>query len=354
MAAGRGDARMTNSDIAANDLALEVKDLHVSFDGYRRRTFAVNGVNLEVRRGEVVGVVGESGCGKSVTALSIVNLLGRTGRIDRGQILLHTRAGTADINSLKPDSAEMRRIRGREVAMIFQEPMRSLHPMFSVGDQITEGIRQHFDVSRKEAETRAVAMLERVGMPQPERVVGSYPHTLSGGMRQRVMIALALACGPNLLIADEPTTALDVTIQAQILDLIRQLQRESGLAVLLITHNMGVIAEIADRVNVMYLGQVVETGSVEQLLTEPRHPYTQGLLASVPTRDTEPRSRLHTMAGTVPELVEPPRACGFARRCPHAFERCTDDPPVVEIQPGHTAKCWLYAEDEKDGEDGPK
>ena len=336
-------------DDAGLPLVVEVDDLHVSFEVYGGRVYAVNGVSFEVRMGEVLGVVGESGCGKSITGLSLLRLIPRPGQVDRGSIRLHTSDGVLDVAAMDANGPDIRRIRGRVVSMIFQEPMRSLHPMFPIGQQITEILQQHFPMSRQEALRRAVELLERVGLPQPARVVRDYPHQLSGGMRQRAMIAMALACEPQLLIADEPTTALDVTIQAQILELIQSLQSEKGMAVLLITHDMGVIAETAHRVIVMYLGEVVETASAEQLFSNAQHPYTQGLLRAIPNLVHPPKQLLYSMPGTVPELRAPPSRCVFGGRCPYAYEACTEEPPLVGVEPGHYARCWLFAQEGPNG-----
>jgi len=322
---------------------LEVEDLHISFGTYLGMVRAVNGVSFRVKKGEVLGVVGESGCGKSVTALSILKLIPTPpGRIDRGTIHLRVGGRMVDITKLPPHGREIRRIRGKEVAMIFQEPMRSLHPMFTVGGQIVEGLLEHNRMSKKGALDRAVDLLNRVGLPKPREAATYYPHQLSGGMRQRAMIAIALACEPELLIADEPTTALDVTIQAQILELIKELQEDSGMSVILITHNMGVVAETAQSVMVMYLGWAVEQASVGELFENPLHPYTQGLLESIPTLVSVSKTPLKSLSGVVPELYEVPQGCVFADRCPRLFEKCSQVPPAFEARPGHYVKCWLY------------
>jgi oligopeptide/dipeptide ABC transporter ATP-binding protein len=330
---------------------LEVEDLYVSFAGYRGRTRAVNGVSFQIRRGEILGIVGESGCGKSVTAMSLLKLIPMPpGQIDGGAIRLNTRGGVVDIAALPANGREIREIRGREISMIFQEPMRSLHPMFSIGDQIVEILLQHFSMERKAALEKAIALLDRVGLPEPHRIARDYPHQLSGGMRQRAMIAIALACEPQLLIADEPTTALDVTVQAQILELIQELQAEMGLAVMLITHDMGIIAETADRVMVMYLGEVVESASVAQLFENPQHPYTQGLLRAIPNLVDLPKTPLYSMEGSVPELLALPSYCVFADRCQFAHTvPAQHKPPVIETAPGHLVKCWLYDERYQNG-----
>jgi peptide/nickel transport system ATP-binding protein len=320
---------------------LEVKGLKTHFFTDEGVVRAVDGIDLYINRGETLGVVGESGCGKSVTALSVMRLIPQPpGRIVAGEIFYNGR------NLLQLSAADMRKIRGKEIAMIFQEPMTSLNPVFTVGEQIAEAIRLHEGLGRRDAMDKTVEMLRIVHIPNPERRVKEYPHQLSGGMRQRVMIAMALSCNPKLLIADEPTTALDVTIQAQILELLNELKAKFNMAVMLITHDMGVIAETAQRVVVMYAAQVVEEAQVTELFKEPLHPYTQGLLRSIPRIDlaaTE-RRKLDTIPGTVPTLrgeVKP--SCRFAPRCafakPMHFE---NTPPLKEVRPGHKVACFLY------------
>ncbi|TAM73244.1 MAG: ABC transporter ATP-binding protein [Chloroflexota bacterium] len=298
---------------------------------------AVDGVSFSVRRGETLGVVGESGCGKSVTALTIMRLLEiPPAEIVAGEIWFDGR----EILSLPEE--QMRRLRGSAMSMIFQEPMTSLNPVLTVGDQIAEAVIVHRRATHKQAMDRALEMLKAVGIPAPERRLNQYPHELSGGMRQRVMIALALSCDPKLLVADEPTTALDVTIQAQILDLIARLQRETGASLLLITHDLGVVAEVVQRVVVMYAGKVVEEGSVADLLESPKHPYTKGLLASIPSRGKR-GDRLNVIKGTVPNPFRMPVGCRFNPRCPYAFEPCADyEPPLDQVGPDRSAACWLY------------
>jgi peptide/nickel transport system ATP-binding protein len=318
---------------------LDIKGLKTHFQTDDGWLHAVDGVDLSIDAGETLGVVGESGCGKSVTAMSVLKLIPMPpGRIVAGQILWQGR-------DLVPMAAEeMRRIRMKEIAIVFQEPMTSLNPVYTVGEQIGEALRLHEGLSRRAATARAVEMLERVHIPTPERRVNDYPHQFSGGMRQRVMIAMALSCSPRLLIADEPTTALDVTIQAQILDLLAELKAEFGMAVMLITHAMGVVAEVAQRVVVMYAGKVVEQAPVAELFARPRHPYTQGLIRSIPRIDTAAthKLRLETIAGTVPKLIAPPEGCRFAPRCRHAVAACTQaTPPLREVAPGHRAACIL-------------
>jgi len=296
---------------------------------------AVDGVDLKLERGRTLGIVGESGCGKSVTALSIMGLVPRPpGRIVAGEV----RFEGEDLLKLPP--ARLRELRGARLSMIFQEPMTSLNPAFTVGDQVAEALLRHGSASRKEAKSQAIEMLRRVRIPSPERRARDYPHRLSGGMRQRVMIAMALACNPRLLIADEPTTALDVTIQAQILELMRALRSELGTAIILITHDLGVIAELADEVIVMYAGQVVERCAAAALFSEPHHPYTIGLLGSIPRLDLE-QLRLSAIEGTVPDADAMPAGCRFHSRCPFAVERCFKEiPPLAEIKENHFAACW--------------
>jgi peptide/nickel transport system ATP-binding protein len=318
---------------------LDIRGLKTHFKTDDGWLHAVDGVDIAIDRGETVGVVGESGCGKSVTAMSVLRLIAEPpGRIVAGQILWQGR----DLVPLAIDA--MRLIRMKEIAIVFQEPMTSLNPVYSVGEQIAEGLRLHEGLSRKEALDRAVEMLRLVHIPTPERRVRDYPHQFSGGMRQRVMIAMALSCKPQLLIADEPTTALDVTIQAQILDLLAELKSELGMAIMLITHAMGVVAEVAQRVVVMYAGKVVEEASVEELFAHPRHPYTQGLIRSIPRIDTAAahKVRLETIPGTVPKLIAPGVGCRFAPRCRFAVAACTSaTPPLRQVAPGHKVACIL-------------
>ncbi|MCU0888113.1 MAG: ABC transporter ATP-binding protein [Rubritepida sp.] len=313
---------------------LEVEALRTVFRSSGGDVAAVDGVSLAVERGRTLGIVGESGCGKSVLSLSIMRLVAHPGRIAGGRIRLDGR----DITALSP--AEMRSLRGRDMAMIFQEPMTSLNPVHSVGFQITEGIRAHEPrASEAELRERGIAALKRVRIPSPERRFDEYPHQLSGGMRQRVMIAMALACSPKLLIADEPTTALDVTVQAQILDLLRELQAETGMAIILITHDLGVVAEMADEVAVMYAGRVVERAAARALFEDPQHPYTLGLLGSIPRLD-EDRENLLAIRGTVPPPFALPQGCRFHPRCPFAAAACkVEPPPLREVVPGHQVAC---------------
>jgi oligopeptide/dipeptide ABC transporter ATP-binding protein len=319
---------------------LEVKGLKTYFyteDGIVR---AVDGVDFEVYPGEVLGLVGESGCGKSVTSLSIMRLISKPGKVDAGEIFLDGE------NLLEFSEDEMIKVRGNRISMIFQQPQTALNPVFKVGDQLAEVLDVHQDLGKEAGWQRAIALLKMVGVPDPERRVEAYPHELSGGMAQRVMIAMALACVPELLIADEPTTALDVTIQAQILDLMRDMRKEMGTSVILITHDLGVVAEMAERVAVMYAGEIVEQADVNTLFDEPLHPYTQGLIGSIPILG-EIKERLDVIPGSVPNLVNLPPGCRFAPRCQarikHNLTICTEQKPELEeIKMGHKVRCWLY------------
>jgi len=320
---------------------LEIRDRKVSFVHGKQSRTALEGVSLSVDRGRTVGLVGESGCGKSLTALSIMQLLpSPPARIDGGEIVLTLRDRPRDL--LKITNKDMRSVRGRDIAMIFQDPMTSLDPVYSIGEQIAEVLITHEGVSRKYALQRAVELLRDVGISSPEQRIQQYPHELSGGMRQRAMIAIALACKPAILVADEPTTALDVTIQAQVLALMSGMQQSLGTALLLITHDMGVIAEMADDVLVMYLGRIVERGSVAQVLERPAHPYTQGLIASLPRLDMPHGERLIPIQGTVPSLAAIPSGCRFHTRCPHVMDICRREEPTMRSREGgHEAACWL-------------
>ncbi|MBN2333583.1 MAG: ABC transporter ATP-binding protein [Deltaproteobacteria bacterium] len=317
---------------------LTVDNLNVTFKTAQGTVTAVDGVSFTVGQGANLGIVGESGCGKSVTALSLMGLVPSPPGTVKANAL--TFAGR-DLLRLTP--AEYRRLRGREMGMVFQEPMTSLNPVFTIGNQIMEAVRTHFTVSRRQARELAVAMLDRVGMPEPAKLLADYPHQLSGGMRQRVMIAMALICKPKLLLADEPTTALDVTIQAQVLDLMQELRREMGMSMIMITHDLGVVAEVAEQVAIMYAGMIVEKGTAEALFQQPLHPYTKGLLNSIPRLD-QPGKRLTAIPGMVPDMLHIPRGCRFANRCRQAMAVCRDQVPgVVVPEPGHQVCCWLYS-----------
>ncbi|MBI3118081.1 MAG: ABC transporter ATP-binding protein [Candidatus Hydrogenedentes bacterium] len=325
---------------ANNGAVLSVRDLHTYFYTDQGIARAVDGVSFDVCAGKTLAVVGESGCGKSVTALSIMRLIPQPpGRIAGGEVWFN------GVNLLSLSEARMRGIRGDDISMIFQEPMTSMNPVFRIGHQIGAVLRLHRKLGKEKAREEAIALLERVGIPEPARRVDDYPHQLSGGMLQRVMIAMALACSPKILIADEPTTALDVTIQAQILELLKHLQRETGMALLLITHDLGVVAETADDVVVMYAGKTVEQAPVEELFAAPKHPYTRGLFASLPGMH-KPGERLYTITGSVPAAIHFPSGCRFHPRCPYCMEISLKEEPRPErVGPGHTAACWLYNED---------
>lgn len=363
----------------AADAVVSVRDLEVHFDTPIGLVRALNGVTFDVPRGQVLGIVGESGCGKSVTARAIMQIIEKSGKIVNGTIELNRpdtatsddavasqiladddadvettqaiKAGRVEITSLKPNSAGMRAIRGKEIAMIFQEPMSSLNPVYTVGAQIEEAILLHQTQDKEEAARRAVDMLRQVGMPHPEGAAKSYPHQLSGGMRQRAMIAMALSCTPTLLIADEPTTALDVTTEAQILELMRKLKEDIGMSIMFITHSMGVVAQLCDEVIVMYLGQVVERASVDEIFYHPKHPYTQSLLRSIPRIGSDRKVPLEVIKGSVPDPYSRVPGCPFHPRCPEFMAgRCDTKVPVeiaMDDDPSHTVRCHLYYEDDQ-------
>jgi len=319
---------------------LEVKNLQTQFVTRSGVVRAVDDVSWDVAEGETVALVGESGCGKSVSALSIMRLVaGPAGRIAGGQVLFKGR------DLLRLSEEEMRHVRGREIAMVFQEPMTSLNPVLTIARQLTEGLEIHLKMSPADARRRSIELLGMVGIPDPERRLGQYPHQFSGGMRQRMMIAMALACNPSLILADEPTTALDVTIQAQILELMKDLSRRFGVAMLIITHNLGVVARYADRVNVMYAGRIIERGTAREIYADPRHPYTLGLLRSVPRLDEPRRARLDPIEGQPPDLTRLAPGCAFAPRCTFRVERCvTEAPPLRPLGAGgHVSACWESA-----------
>jgi oligopeptide/dipeptide ABC transporter ATP-binding protein len=322
---------------------LDVQDLRVSFGEGANARPALDGVTFSVAPGRTLGIVGESGCGKSLTALSIMRLLpSPPARLVGGKILFSPKDGASvDIATLEPSGRAMRSLRGKDMAMIFQEPMTALNPVYTIGDQIGEVLVEHEGLSQREAVARAVELLRLVGVPSPEERVRQYPHEFSGGMRQRAVIAIALACSPALLIADEPTTALDVTVQAQVLRLMKDMQARFGSAILFITHDMGVVGEMCDEVIVMYLGMVVEQGPVQAVLSAPAHPYTQGLIASIPTLTMPRNKRLHPISGVVPPIGSITTGCRFRTRCPYAMDVCKQDPPVIETPAGNRAACWL-------------
>jgi oligopeptide/dipeptide ABC transporter ATP-binding protein len=337
-----------NVETKLNETILDVRGLKTYFYTEDGVVKAVDGVDFDVRRGEIVALVGESGCGKSVTSFSIMQLVSIPGKIVGGEVKFNDR------DLLKLSEAEMRLMRGDQLSMIFQQPTSCLNPVFRVGEQISEVLEIHRGTDRKRGWEQAINLLRTVGIPEPEKRVHAFPHELSGGMAQRVMIAMALACEPELLIADEPTTALDVTIQAQILDLMRDLQQKLGTSIILITHDMGVVAEMASRVSVMYAGRVVEQAAVHELFDEPYHPYSKGLLASIPVMGLV-KERLDTIPGSVPNLINLPPGCKFAPRCLPRVENnlhiCTEkEPHLIEYSPGHKVRCWLYEEYEREGE----
>ena len=321
---------------------LEVKNLKTSFFSHLGEIQAVRGSNFTLDEGDVLGIVGESGSGKSVTAMSIMGLIDHPGKIKEGEVIFDGQ----DLTALSQN--ELSELRGNEISMIFQDPMTSLNPVYSIENQMVEVIRRHnTDLSKKEARARAVEMLELVGIPEPEKRIKSYPHEFSGGMRQRVMIATALSCGPRLLIADEPTTALDVTIQAQILDLMNDLKERVNASIILITHDLGVIAEVCDHIVVMYGGTIMEKGTVEDIFYDPQNPYTVGLHQSVPkATDEGEKERLVPIEGSPPDLMHPPQGCPFSPRCPHAMRVCLEKPaPTVTLSETHTSACWLFHKD---------
>ena len=345
-----------NESLFPLDAIIKVEDLHTYFYTDLGIIRALNGVSYSVPAGKVLGVVGESGCGKSITALSIMQLVPHPGRTIHGKVFLRTgEVGheVVEVTALKRNSAEMRHLRGGKIGMIFQEPMTSLNPAYTIGNQIIEAILLHQNVDKKEAEARAVTMLEKVGMPNPSNVIRRYPHELSGGMRQRVMIGIALSCNPAVLIADEPTTALDVTTEAQILDLMRELQADLGMTTMLITHNLGVVAQMCDNAVVMYLGRIVEQSSVDDLFYEPYHPYTKALLHSIPHVGSRTKSRLEPIQGMVPDPYASIRGCAFHPRCDYSKPGICDKrvPALTHITDNHSVRCFLFS-DQGENESG--
>jgi oligopeptide/dipeptide ABC transporter ATP-binding protein len=319
----------------AREALLDVQDLKVEFWTSRGNIYAVNGISFDIAPGETLGIVGESGCGKSVTSLAILGILARAGRVTSGTAMFEGR------DLLKLSDEELRGVRGREIAMIFQDPMTSLNPVLTIGFQVQEVLRTHFGMDKRDSADRAAELLDRVGIPNAPARLRDYPHQFSGGMRQRAMIAMALACQPKLLIADEPTTALDVTIQAQILDLLRELVSGQDTALILITHDLGVVAGMCERVNVMYAGMFMETGTAVQVFAKPRHPYTLGLLQSVPRLDAARKTALHPIEGNPRDMLSPPQACPFAPRCRYEVEESTRSvPPLEQVEPGHNIACF--------------
>ena len=323
-----------------SELLLEVRNLYTAFDTAAGKVSAVRGISFDVKKGESLGIVGESGCGKSVSMLSVMRLLEDNARMKAEAIRLDGE------DLLGKTNQEMRKVQGNEIGMIFQDPMTSLNPLFTVGEQIRNPLMRHKKMKRKEADEKARSLLEMVGIPSPEKRLNQYPHELSGGMRQRVMIAIALCCGPKLLIADEPTTALDVTIQAQILELMKDLQKKTKMGIIFITHNLGVVADICDKVSVMYAGKMVEQGPVDDIFYAPAHPYTEGLLRSMPRVDAESYERLIPIEGTPVDMLNPPEGCPFAPRCEKCMKICLKKmPPYVEVGENHRSACWLRVQE---------
>ncbi|MCQ2400735.1 MAG: ABC transporter ATP-binding protein [Lachnospiraceae bacterium] len=331
-----------------NENVLEVKDLQTRFRVQKRVVNAVSGVTFELKRGKVLGIVGESGCGKSVTAHSVLQLLPKVGHIENGSVMYYPKDGEPiDLSKYGPKSKEIRKIRGKDISMIFQDPMTTLNPVYTIGDQIVENLRKHEKLTKTEAKVRVIELLKKLGIPNPEIRFNEYPHQFSGGMKQRVMIAIAMICNPEILIADEPTTALDVTIQAQILGLMRSLQEEHGTSIILITHNMGIVAQMCDDVAVMYMGRVVEFGTLKQIFTEPKHPYTTALLRSVPVLGMDSDEDLETIEGSTPDASTVFKGCEFAERCKEARPECFKRfPKDTFFEDGHRVRCILYEENE--------
>jgi len=325
-----------------SDIALKVDDIRTYIYSNRRCNKAIDGVSFSIRRGKTLCIVGESGCGKSITASSIMQLLPALSRIEGGSITYHSDAGEVRIDKLPRNGARMRAIRGSEIAMIFQDPMTALNPVYTVGFQIAENLKYHTKMTARAIRDRCVALLRHMGIPLPEQRVREYPHSLSGGMRQRAMIAMAMACNPKILIADEPTTALDVTIQAQIFELMNRLKAEHGTAILLITHDMGVVAELADDVAVMYMGKIVEAGAVDDILRRPRHPYTRALLSSIPVLGRGKNQSIRPIRGSTPDPYNRPPGCQFAPRCDFATEACQRMPDETYVAPTHRVLCWNH------------
>ncbi len=329
-------------DIMTSDIALSVKDLKTYFYTNNRCNKAINGVSFDIRRGKTLCIVGESGCGKSVTASTIMQLLPTLSRIEAGSITYHAERGDIRIDQLARNGAEIRKIRGAEIAMIFQDPMTALNPVYTIGFQIEESLKYHTDLSLKEIKKKAIDLLRDMGIPMPEKRVDEYPHQFSGGMRQRAMIAMAMSCNPKILIADEPTTALDVTIQAQIFKLMDKLKAEHDTAIMLITHDMGVVAELADEVAVMYMGNIVEAGSVDDVLRSPKHPYTRALLDSIPVLGQGKKQAIKAIKGATPDPYERPNGCSFAPRCDFATKECDVMPDEEYISKSHRIMCANY------------
>lgn len=322
---------------------LKVENLSTHYFTRAGAVKAVDDVSFSVAEGETVGIVGESGCGKSATVLSIMRLIPNPpGRIVNGQIIFQSGNGSGTVDLRTISESTMQKIRGNDISMVFQDPMTSLNPVLTIGWQLCEPLQIHLGLNKREARDRSIELLKLVNIPSPENRLNDYPHQFSGGMRQRVMIAMAMACNPRLLIADEPTTALDVTIQAQILELMKRLQEELNMSVIIITHDLGVVSEVCDRVIVMYAGQIIESSPVDELFDNPKHPYTNGLLRSVPKLGANVKKRIEPIEGVPPNLVSLPTGCRFAPRCPSQFDKCQTSPPLKSVAPNHACACWLY------------
>lgn len=325
------------------DLILKVENLHTNFKVGSEEIKVVKGVSLEAYKGKILAIVGESGCGKSVTVHSIVQLLPKAGKIVQGKVSFYKGGQEYRLNELRQFGKDMRSIRGKHIGMIFQDPMASLNPVYRVGDQVAENLMQHYKISKKEAVAKVIDMFDKLGIPDPKARVKDYPHQFSGGMKQRVMIAIAMICNPDLLIADEPTTALDVTIQAQIMDLMKELKEKQNKSIIMITHNMGLVAEMADYVSVMYMGRIMESGTIENLFNNPSHPYTKALLRSVPVLGMDENAKLKTIRGITPKPQDIKEGCEFAGRCDFATDKCTvGEIGNYEIEPGHKVRCILF------------
>jgi len=325
-----------------NDSILSVNNLSVYIYANQRCNKAVQDVSFEVKKGKILGMIGESGCGKSITASAIMQLLPELARIEEGEIIFHDDNSDIRIDKLEKNGSEMRKIRGEKITMIFQDPMTALNPVYTVGFQIMESLKYHLNMSKKQAKDRAIELLREMGIPSPERRFNEYPHQYSGGMRQRAMIAMAMACNPKLLIADEPTTAIDVTIQAQIFELMLKLQNQYNMTIMLITHDMGVIAELADDVVVMYMGNIVESGSVDEILTNASHPYTKALLKCIPVLGKGKNQEIEPIKGTTPDPYDRPKGCQFYPRCDYATDKCLEVPEISYVNESHSVKCWHY------------
>lgn len=332
-----------------NDVVLRVKDLKTFFYTNERCNKAINGVSFDVKKGKTLSIVGESGCGKSVTASSIMQLLPDLSRIEEGEITYFSEQGEIRIDKLKKNGKDMRKLRGGEIAMIFQDPMTALNPVYTIGFQIRENLQNHMKMNKKEAHKRAVELLSLMGIPNPEQRVNEYPHQFSGGMRQRAMIAMAMSCNPKVLIADEPTTALDVTIQAQIFELMMKLKEEFNTAILLITHDMGVVNEVSDDMAVMYMGNMVESGGTKEVLKSPCHPYTKALLESIPILGKGRNQNLEPIKGSTPDPYQRPKGCQFKDRCDYRTEACEEMPPEEMVSGSHMVRCWHWKEVLEDG-----